>query len=85
MRDAAEEFRKGVQLDPNNSAAYYDLGFVDLQLDQLNEARLNLEHSLRIEPASDTYELLGEVSVLQGKYPEAAELDTKAAELNPND
>ncbi|RXH58285.1 serine/threonine-protein kinase [Granulicella sibirica] len=85
LDEAAQEYKKSADLAKDNATAYYDLGLVAMRRNKLDEARASLERSLAIEPNAGTYELLGELLVLQGKYGEAVTTGKKAAGLSPND
>jgi serine/threonine-protein kinase len=85
LKEAAVQLQKGVQLDPQNRTAYYDLGLVKMQLGQLDEAQSDLEKALSIEQDPNTYRALGSLLVLQGKYKEAIEMDKKSIDLRPGD
>ncbi len=85
LKGAIVQFRRGVDLAPDNAIAYFDLGIVNMRSGRLEEAREDLETSLKIEPDADTYSALGTVLLLDGKYDDAAAMDLKSIQLNPND
>lgn len=85
LEGAAAEWQKAVVLDPQNSAAFFDLGLARMQLDQFDEARKNLEKVLSIQPDPDAYTALGTVFQLQGNYSQAVNMDRKAIALRPGD
>jgi serine/threonine protein kinase/tetratricopeptide (TPR) repeat protein len=84
LKDAIVQFQHGVDLAPDNAVAYFDLGIVNMRSGQLQEARKDLETSLKIEPDADTYSALGTVLLLDGMYDDAAAMDLKSIQLNPN-
>jgi serine/threonine protein kinase/predicted TPR repeat methyltransferase len=85
LKEAIVQFQRGVDLAPDNAIAYMNLGIANLQSDNLAEAQKNLEAASKIEPNNRTYAALGSVLLLEGKYDDAAEMDQKSIELNPND
>jgi len=64
---AAEEYRKSIQLDPKNSEAYKNLGYLEWTQRHLARASLNLKEALKIAP-KDRYAryYLGRVELDQG-------------------
>jgi tetratricopeptide (TPR) repeat protein len=84
-KDAIVQFQRGVDLAPDNAVAYFDLGIVNMRSGRLEEARKDLETSVKIEPDADTYSALGTVLLLDGKYDDAAAMNLKSIQLNPND
>ena len=84
LKDAIAHFQNGVDLAPDNAIAYRNLGIANMQFDRLDEAQKDLETSLHMEPAGPSYSALGSVFLLEGKYNDAAAMDLKAIELNPN-
>jgi serine/threonine-protein kinase len=83
--EAAAEFQHGVQLDPENTFAYFDLGLTRTQLGQFDEARKDLEKVLSIQQDPNAYTQLGALSELQGDYGDAVNMDQKAIALRPSD
>jgi serine/threonine protein kinase/Flp pilus assembly protein TadD len=84
-KDAVIQFQRGVDLAPDNAVAYFNLGIAKMQLDRIDDARNDFEASLKIEPSGRTYAALGSVLLLNRKYDDAAEMDKKSIQLNPND
>jgi serine/threonine-protein kinase len=84
LKDAINQFQRGVDLAPDNAVAYFDLGFVNMRLGHMDEARNDFKKSLNIEPDPDTYSALGTALLLDGMYDDAAAMDLKSIQLNPN-
>jgi eukaryotic-like serine/threonine-protein kinase len=84
LKDAAVQFQRGVDLAKDNPIAYYDLGVVNTQLGNLAEAEANLRQSAKLEPYVDTYDALGNLAEIQGKFDDAASLYKQAIALDPD-
>jgi eukaryotic-like serine/threonine-protein kinase len=82
LKEAATQFKRGVELAKDNPMAFYNLGVLNIQLGNLSEADANLHESAKLEAYVDTYDVLGNVLELEGKFDEAASLDKKAIELD---
>jgi tetratricopeptide (TPR) repeat protein len=82
LKEAASQFRRGVELAKDNPVAFYDLGVVNMQLGNLGEADANFRESAKLEAYVDTYDALGNVLELEGKFDDAATLDQKAIALD---
>jgi tetratricopeptide (TPR) repeat protein len=80
---AADQFRKATTIDSDNATALYDLGLISLQLERLEDARINLEKSARIEPSFAVYSSLAELLATEGQLAESVEMRKKALNLNP--
>src|ERR1035441_10095577 len=85
LKDAISQFQRGVDHAPDNAIAYFDLGIANMQFDRLDEARKDLETSLKIEPNAGGYSALGTVLLYEGKYDAAATMYRKSIQLNPGD
>jgi tetratricopeptide (TPR) repeat protein len=85
LMEATAQLQRGVDLAPDNAVAYRNLGIVNMRSDRMDEARKDLEKSLKIESDADTYAALGSVLMLNGIYDDAAAMELKAIQLNPND
>jgi serine/threonine protein kinase/Flp pilus assembly protein TadD len=83
LKDSIAQFQRGVDLAQDNAIAYYDLGVADMQADQMDEARKNLETALKIEPTANGYSALGSVFLLNHQYERAAEMYRRSIDLNP--
>jgi tetratricopeptide (TPR) repeat protein len=82
LKEAADQFRKAATIDSNNATALYDLGLVSLQLERLEDARINLEKSAQIEPSFAVYSSLAELLATEGQLAESVEMRKKALNLN---
>jgi tetratricopeptide (TPR) repeat protein len=80
--DAADAWQRAVNLDPQNVLALFNLGIVEMRMNKLDDARSNFQKVLKIEPDADSYETLGAIALLEGKYREAIEMNKKAVSLN---
>jgi serine/threonine-protein kinase len=85
LEEAAVEFQRGVDIDPQNTFGLYDLGLSRMQLGQFDESRAALAKVLAIQPDADAYRTLGSLLELQGKYDEAVQMDQKSIALRPSD
>jgi Flp pilus assembly protein TadD len=84
LKDAIAQFHRGTELAPDNAVAYYDLGFADARSDRTEEARTAFEKALSIEPTADTYNELGNVLLLEGRFDPAAAMYEKSIALDSN-
>ncbi|MBT9332392.1 serine/threonine-protein kinase [Paracidobacterium acidisoli] len=84
LQEAVRQLQSAISLAPDNATAYFDLGVVDMQLDKLPEAKANLEKSLALDPYFDTYQTLGTLAELEGRFSDAVAMYRKAIDLNPN-
>ena len=84
LKEAAIQFQRAVDLAKDNPIAYFDLGVVNTQLGNVAEAEANLRESARIEPYVDTYDALGNLAELDGKYDNAAALYKQGIALDPD-
>jgi serine/threonine-protein kinase len=84
FKDAIVQFQRGVDLAPDNAIAYLNLAIANMDSGKLEEARKYLETSLKIAPDPDAYAALGTVFMLDGKYDDAAAMEMKSIQLNPN-
>lgn len=51
LEDAAKQFRKAIEHDPENKYAYYNLGFIDQTKHLDSSAEENYRRALRIDPS----------------------------------
>ncbi|MBX3292461.1 MAG: tetratricopeptide repeat protein [Acidobacteria bacterium] len=89
LKDQAQQakamFLEALKFDPKNSAAYFGLGEVYVELDMLDEAIANYERSL--ESNKDLTEIFVPLGILYyqtGEIAKADELLTKALTFSPN-
>ena len=79
------EWRKVVELAPDNASGHYNLGAVFFQMGRLDEAQQSYRRALDIVPSSSAYTGLGTVLFFQGKYSDSIGLFEKATLLGPRD
>lgn len=83
-QEAIVQFQHAVELDSNNPAAYYDLSIAHRQSGQLEQARKDLDQAIKLDPTAKNYAALGSLLLFQGQFEQAAEMERKAIELDPN-
>ena len=82
---AHREFKYAIQLDPNNYKAYNALGVVELRKGNIEEARANIEKSLKLCPDyAIAVDNLGTVYLAEENPEKAEHCFKKAIEMNPN-
>lgn len=82
---AVEQFRRVVEVDPENLESLIALSQLLIQQRQYEEARKYLEHAVEIDPARvDAYASLAETYVAEGEKEKAVEVYRKALRLNPD-
>ncbi len=81
---AGEAFRRALEDDPEDVAAYLSVGSTYLRLDRLSEAARSFRRAIDLEPGNPGAHLgLGQTYQLYGDYDSAFEELTKALELDP--
>ena len=86
--DVAEvEFRKVIEMNPQNASALNYLGYMFADRNQkLTEARTMVQKALDLDPGNGAYlDSLGWVAFRQGKYDEAEDLLKKSIDRTPRD
>ena len=69
-RDAASDYEKAIQLQPNSEMARLGLAFVLVEAQQHDEATVLLQQALRKDPANFyAHYLLGDIAMTQGSPP----------------
>ena len=81
--DAAEAYRKALELDPESASAHYNLGASLARSGEYEEAELHLRAALGTDPNTQTYTGLGVVQWQQGRTDEAIANLEAAIEANP--
>ena len=82
---AYREFKRAIQLDPNNYKAYNALGVVELRKGNVLAARENIEKALSIDPNyAIAVDNLGTVYLAENDLTNAEKCFTKAIDMNPN-
>jgi len=85
-REAAEQFRRSLQLNASSALALEGLGGSLLQLGQREEGLAQIQQALRVDPAATrALENLGLIQLEEGEVGEGVRLLTRAAELQPED
>jgi len=85
LDQAATYFHKSVELNPDQSAAYYYLALIAEGKGQDEEAIAMLRDVLRRDPDyGPAYEAMGRMLLKEQKYPEAKQALEKAVLLNPS-
>ena len=85
LKSGQEQFKKAIELDPNNPRAHFGLGGTYLHMKQLNEALASYERVTELDPANPIgYRQLGNVLLGLGRFNEAAEAYLTAVTLEKN-
>jgi len=82
--EAAAEFRRTVELNPNHARAQGNLGFLELEAGRLPQALVYLTEAVRLDP-NDALALgsLGTIKLQQGAQNEAAGLFRRVLAIDP--
>ncbi len=80
---AAEEFRKALELDPKSASAHYNLGASLVRSGEFAEAEPHLRAALKKNPNTETYTALGVALWQQGRLDAAAANLRDAIEADP--
>jgi serine/threonine protein kinase/Flp pilus assembly protein TadD len=83
--DAAAEFRKAIDLTPDNAIVHATLGGMMQLLHQNDEAEKELQHSLALQPSYVAYTNLGALYYQQRRWAESAGMTRKALQINSKD
>ncbi len=82
---AFAEYRDLIARDPQNSAAFFDIGTLYLDLDSLPQALVNLDLAIRTDPIFvKAYYFRGVVKERMGKQAEAIQDYEQASKMSPN-
>jgi tetratricopeptide (TPR) repeat protein len=83
--EARKYLMKGLQLDPDDPACLFNLGFIAARRGDMQEAENCFQSAFKANPNYDDalYELAG-VKMKEGKFQEAVSLLRQCLELNPN-
>lgn len=85
LNQAAESFQQVIAAKPDSSDAYYNLGTLNLQIHNFEQARGYLEKTLKLQPAyPEAWNNLGMISAQQGHPDEAIYDFQKSLTLRPN-
>lgn len=87
FQEAVNKFEKVVRLDPNNSAAFYELALLFYQSKQLEEANSYINEAVEKDDTKNKWYLIlqGEINSRLGKNKEAATSYSKLLEYYPNE
>lgn len=83
--EACKYLKEGLQLEPNDPACLFNLGYIAARRGDMQEAENYLESALKANPNHEEalYELAG-VSMKEKKFQEAVPLLRRCLELNPD-
>jgi len=87
-QDAILQYRRIIELTPDNPEAYSDLGVQYLQLgdsQSLAAAEAAFQKSIQLAPNYQAYANIGWLYILERRYQESADATRKALELNDKD
>jgi len=82
--EAISQLQRATDFAPDNAMAYYDLSIAHRQSGELKQARNDLDRSISLDPTASKYAALGSLLLFEGQFDEAAQMERKAIELNPN-
>lgn len=85
FNEAIAEFKKALELKPQDPDIYYYLGVCNYSLEQYQEAADYLQKAAEIRPDHEIYYYLGASHYSLGHYPEAITCLEKTLETNPDD
>jgi tetratricopeptide (TPR) repeat protein len=86
LNEAAECFKKSIELDPNNSTGYLGMGVICHEWYQYDEAIEWFKKSIKVNPNnSKNYSAMGYALIGKRQYDEALEYFKECIRLNPND
>lgn len=81
--EAREQFRKALLLDPVNVDAHIGLAKTQMALNDLPDARSQLDSTLHTKPTSDAYVVLGQLDLKENKLDAASDDVAQALRLEP--
>ncbi|MEK6288658.1 MAG: protein kinase [Acidobacteriota bacterium] len=83
-RGAELEFKRGIELDPNNPLAYQNYGYVFIARGQMEEALAQSRRALELDPLSMTQNThMGYILAYARQYDRALERGRKIIEIEP--
>jgi tetratricopeptide (TPR) repeat protein len=84
-RDAVEQYRMVLSLDPDNATARSNLGGALTLAAEFPEAQKVLEETVELQPIAQTYSSLGVIHYYMGEFEKSVENLRRAADLAPSD
>src|SRR5512139_3664488 len=86
LKLAETEFRRCVELEPENPEGHFNLGYILTELGSLDEAQKIFENGLKLAPDDvEALTALGDIYFEKGNCKEAINVYKKVTELNPSD
>lgn len=85
LQAAADAFRRSADLAQDNGEAFYNLGCVELQLNQLDQSRQDLNRALVLDPHAGIYEAISSLNIAKRDYSAAINAGEKARDMEPDD
>jgi Flp pilus assembly protein TadD len=82
---AAQQFRRAVELTPDNALAHGNLGLALDELGRPGEAQAELKKSIELQPTYPALTMLGRLYYRQRLWPDAAAMVEQALQLNRTD
>ena len=82
---AAVQYRRAVELTPDNALAHSNLGVTLDNLGRAGEAEPELKRSIELQPTAHAYTMLGRMYYRQRRWKEAAAMVEKGLQLNRGD
>jgi len=86
IEEAEEEYKNSIELGCNNGEIFNNLGFIQIQAEQYEEAQKNLKEAVRLREQTDSTEIhlsynnLGVIEYIQENYEAALQLFKKGVE-----
>jgi tetratricopeptide (TPR) repeat protein len=82
---AMENYKKVLTLEPNNHEAWYNLGYVQEELEEFDEAIKSFNQAIKIEPTDkDAHINLGNCYMSRNEFEESVKTYHAAIALDPN-
>ncbi len=83
-RDSLPLLNKAIALDPKFARAYYLRGSVYLELEQRQEAKVDLDHAIKLDTSnSDAYDKRARLAFEEGRHEDSIRDITEAIRLDP--